>query len=214
MKVALSHLVLAAFVLAVTPCAAQSPALPSAQTRQITYKAEELDQLLAPVALYPDNLLSQVLIASTYPLEVVTADRWVQQNKSLKGGALKQALDKHAWDDSVKALAAVPDVLSMMSVKLEWTQKLGDAVLAQQADVMDAVQRLRSKADASEKLKTTKQQKVTKSSQGGKQIIAIESASRKLSMCPITIRLSCMVNGHILTIRLTYFRRLDTSRAV
>jgi hypothetical protein len=184
MKVALCHLVLAAFVLAVTPCAAQSPAPPSAQTRQITYKAEELDQLLAPVALYPDHLLSQVLIASTYPLEVVTADRWVQQNKSLKGDALKKALDKQTWDESVKALAAVPDVLSMMSAKLEWTQKLGDAVLAQQADVMDAIQRLRAKAEASEKLKTTKQQKVTKSSQGGKQIIAIESAQPETIYVP------------------------------
>lgn len=184
MKLALCHLALVAFVLAVTPSAAQSPTPPGAQARQITHKTEELDQLLAPVALYPDNLLSQVLMASTYPLEVVAADRWVKQNKALKGDALKKALDKQTWDDTVKALAAVPDVLSMMSTELEWTQKLGDAVLAQQADVMDAVQRLRSKADASEKLKTTKQQKVTKSSQGEKQVIAIEPAEPETIYVP------------------------------
>src|SRR5688572_13717440 len=92
-----------------------------------TLKAEELDALVAPIALYPDNLLSQVLIASTYPLEVVEAERWVTQNKNLKGDLLKKAVDQKKWDDSVKSLAATPDVLGMMSDKLDWTQKLGDA---------------------------------------------------------------------------------------
>ena len=137
-------------------------------------KAEELDQLVAPIALYPDTLLSQVLIASTYPLEVVEAERWVQQNKNLKGDALKKAVDPKKWDDSVKSLAAVPDVLAMMSDKLEWTQKLGDAVLAQQPDVMDAIQRLRQRAQANDKLKTSKQQKVTTTSQGSQNYIVIE----------------------------------------
>jgi hypothetical protein len=139
-------------------------------------KPEELDQLVAPIALYPDTLLSQVLIASTYPLEVVEAERWAEQNKNLKGDALKKAVDQKKWDDSIKSLAATPDVLAMMSDKLDWTQKLGDAVLAQQADVMDAIQRLRQKAQANDKLKTTKQQKVTTTTQDNRQYIAIEPA--------------------------------------
>ncbi len=141
-----------------------------------TLKAEELDQLVAPIALYPDTLLSQVLIASTYPLEVVEAERWAEQNKALKGDALKKAVDQKKWDDSIKSLTATPDVLAMMSDKLDWTQKLGDAVLAQQPDVMDAIQRLRQKAQANDKLKTTKQQKVTTSTQSNRQYIAIEPA--------------------------------------
>jgi hypothetical protein len=131
-------------------------------------KPEQLDALVAPIALYPDTLLSLVLQASTYPLEVVQASRWVDQNKSLKGDAIKAAVDKESWDDSVKGLVATPDVLKTMSDKLDWTQKLGDAVLAQQPDVMDAIQRLRNRA----------QQKVTvtpaSGSGGGQQIIAIE----------------------------------------
>ena len=86
------------------------------------FKQEELDQILAPIALYPDDLLSQVLMASTYPLEVVQAERWQKQNKSLKGDALAQALEKQDWDPSVKSLVNFPDVLTMMSEKLDWTQ--------------------------------------------------------------------------------------------
>jgi len=141
-----------------------------------TVKPEELGQLVAPIALYPDTLLSQVLIASTYPLEVVEAERWVNNNKNLKGEALKNAIDQKKWDDSIKALAATPDVLAMMSDKLDWTQKLGDAVLAQQPDVMDAIQRLRQKAHANDKLKTTSQQKVSTVQQSGKDYIVIEPA--------------------------------------
>jgi len=173
-------LVLASFFLTSVPALAQNqPAAPPAAAPAATsgdqlLKAEELDALVAPIALYPDNLLSLVLMASTYPLEVVQADRWASSNKNLKGDQLKAAVDKQGWDESVKSLVATPDVLSMMSTKLDWTQKLGDAVLAQQQDVMDAVQRLRVKADANNKLTTTKQQKVTKSQQSGKQYIAIE----------------------------------------
>jgi Protein of unknown function (DUF3300)/Chaperone of endosialidase len=139
-------------------------------------KPEQLDALVAPVALYPDDLLSLVLMASTYPLEVVEADRWVKGNKNLKGDQLKAAVDKQGWDDSVKSLAATPDVLSMMSSKLDWTQNLGNAVLAQQPDVMDAIQRMRTKAEANNKLASTKQQKVTKKQESGKQVIIIEPA--------------------------------------
>jgi hypothetical protein len=141
--------------------AAQGTDSKSEPTEQALLKPEQLDALVAPIALYPDALLANVLAASTYPLEVVQADRWVKAGKNLKGEALKVAVDKQAWDDSVKALASTADVLSMMSDKLDWMKALGDAVLAQQADVMDAVQRLRAKAHARNKLVTDKQQKVS-----------------------------------------------------
>lgn len=137
------------------------PAVPFAQEPQAKPLSQpEIEQILAPVALYPDDVLSQVLIASTYPLEIVQADRWAQQNKGLKGSALTAALEKQPWDPSVKSLVNFPQVLTMMSEKLDWTQKLGDAFLAQQQDVMKAVQNLRAKAKASGNLSTTKEQKV------------------------------------------------------
>ena len=125
------------------------------QTAEATFKPEEIEQLVAPIALYPDSLVSQILMASTYPLEVVEADRWVKQNKNQKGDAFAAALEKQSWDPSVKSLANFPQVLSMMSEKLELTQKLGDMFIAQQKDVLDAVQRLRAKAQESGNLKTT-----------------------------------------------------------
>ncbi len=125
-----------------------------------TFKQEELDQLVAPIALYPDSLLAQVFMASTYPLEVVQAGRWVKANQNLKGDALTAALEKENWDPSVKSLVNFPQVLDMMNEKLDWTQKLGDAFLAQQKGVMDTVQKLRAKAEAEGNLKTTEQQKV------------------------------------------------------
>src|SRR5215471_5917474 len=140
------------------PGPASSP--PAAASNQPLLGPGELDALVAPIALYPDTLLAEVLMASTYPLEVVQAERWATENKNLKGDQLKSAVDKQAWDDSLKALVATPDVLTMMSKQVDWTKKLGDAVLAQQPDVMDAVQRLRSKAHANNKLTTTKEQKV------------------------------------------------------
>jgi len=127
---------------------------------QPTFKPEEIDQVVAPIALYPDSLLAQVLMASTYPLEVVDAARWQKANASLKDQALDQALQQQTWDDSVKSLVSFPQVLTMMNEKLDWTQKLGDAFLAQQSDVMDSVQRLRNKAQAEGNLQTTKEQKV------------------------------------------------------
>jgi hypothetical protein len=145
-----------------------------------TFKQEELDQILAPVALYPDSLLTQVLMASTYPLEVVQADRWAKQNKDMKGDALAKALEAQPWDPSVKSLVNFPQVLTMMSEKLDWTQKLGDAFLAQQKDVMGTVQNLRKKAEASGNLKTTKEQVVTVE----KEVIIIESASPQVIYVP------------------------------
>ena len=132
----------------------------NAQSNGTTFKPEEIEQLVAPIALYPDSLVSQILMASTYPLEVVQADRWAKANKTLKGEALTKALEAQSWDPSVKSLVNFPQVLAMMSEKLDVTQKLGDAFLAQQKDVMDAIQRLRAKAQAQGNLKTTKEQTV------------------------------------------------------
>jgi hypothetical protein len=124
------------------------------------FSQEELDQVMAPIALYPDSLLAQILMASTYPLEVVQAARWVKANQNIKGDALTAALEKENWDPSVKSLVNFPQVLDMMSEKLDWTQKLGDAFLEQQKDVMDTVQKLRAKAEAQGNLKSNEEQKV------------------------------------------------------
>ena len=125
-----------------------------------TFRQEELDQMLAPVALYPDSLLGQILVAATYPDQVVEADQWVRQNQNLQGDELNAALDRMDWDLSVKALVPFPQVLSMMSDKMDWTQSMGGAFLAQEADVMDTIQRLRRKAHAAGHLNTTAQQRV------------------------------------------------------
>ncbi|MGO9556183.1 MAG: DUF3300 domain-containing protein [Syntrophobacteraceae bacterium] len=124
------------------------------------FSAQELDQMLAPIALYPDSLLAQVLIAATYPEQVTEADRWLKSNPGLKGDPLNTALDGMAWDLSIKALAPFPQVLEMMAKESAWTQRVGEAFLAQQGDVMDSVQRLRQKAYAAGNLKTTAEQKV------------------------------------------------------
>ena len=163
---------------------AQTPSSPAPASTQQVLKFEELDALIAPIALYPDTLLAQVLMASTYPLEVVQADRWAIENKKLKADELKAATDKQAWDESVKALVATPSVLTMMSTKLDWTQKLGDAVLAQQADVMDSIQRLRAKAQANNKLSSTKEQKVTVKQEQNKQVIVIEPTAPETVYVP------------------------------
>jgi hypothetical protein len=155
---------------------AQAPP-PATAASQPLLKPAELDQLLAPIALHPDPLLTQILIASTYPLEVVQADRWAKANAGLKGDALTAALAKQSWDDSIKSLVQVPSVLAMMGEQLDWTQKLGDAMLAQQADVMDSIQRLRARAQAGGKLQSTKEQKVTVQTEDQKQYIAIEPTS-------------------------------------
>jgi hypothetical protein len=130
------------------------------ETAATPYTVEQIEQLVAPIALYPDSLLAQVLMASTYPLEVVAAQRFAKSNSTLKGEALDAALKDQSWDASVKSLVAFPQVLDMMSEKLDWTQELGDAFLAQQSDVMDGVQRLREKAQAQGTLGNTEQQKI------------------------------------------------------
>jgi hypothetical protein len=158
-----------------------SLAIAQEQNAAPAFKSEELEQLLAPIALYPDSLLSQILMASTYPLEVVQAERWAKQNSGLKGDALAAALEERSWDPSVKSLVNFPDVLSMMNEKLDWTQQLGDAFLAQQKDVMDTVQALRQKAQDTGNLKTTEQQVVTTE----QQIIIIEQANPEVIYVPV-----------------------------
>src|SRR5215469_3012693 len=164
-------LIFALFLLMPVGAVAQTQETSPAQPQLL--KPEELDQVVAPIALYPDNLLAQVLMASAYPIDIVQAERWLRSHKNLKGDQLKAAIAKEDWDDSVKSLMATPEVLAMMSEKLDWTEKLGDAVVAQQPDVMDAIQRLRAKAEANDKLKSNKQQTVTSSEVQGRRVIAI-----------------------------------------
>jgi uncharacterized membrane protein YgcG len=151
-------------------------------TPQSTFSDEQLSQMLAPIALYPDELLSQILMASTYPLEVVQASRWAKQNKNLTGDALAKALEAQSWDPSVKSLINFPSVLEMMNEKLDWTETLGDAFLAQQKDVMGTVQKLRAKAEAAGNLKTTQEQKVIVEKET--QTIIIQPASPQVVYVP------------------------------
>ena len=174
MRPVLATIAALAFICAISHGSfAQTPRPASDAPAQQLLSAGQLDQLVAPIALYPDALLSEILMASTYPLEVVEADRWVNANKNLKGDDLKAAVDKQSWDDSVKSLVATPSVLDMMSQQLSWTQQLGDAVLAQQPDIMDAIQRLRTKAQANNKLQSNQQQTVSTQQQDGTQAIVI-----------------------------------------
>src|SRR5882724_5079336 len=122
---------------------------------------EQLQQLVAPIALYPDSLVSQILAASTFPEQVVEADRWVQANPDLKGDALGQAVDQQPWDPSVKALTGFPSVLGNMDKNLAWTSSLGDAYYNQQPDLVDAVQVMRRRAKEAGNLRTTPQETVT-----------------------------------------------------
>ena len=146
-------------------------------------KAEQLDQLLAPIALYPDALLAQILMAATYPLEIVKADRWLQDpaHANLQGDQLAAALEAEAWDPSVKSLVPFPRILRMMDAELDWTEQLGNAVVAQQADVMDAIQRLRHQAAAAGTLWSNAEQQVTTERQG----IVIEPANPEFIYPPV-----------------------------
>lgn len=182
---------LAAMLLALTPALAQqsqtaalSPANDAVAPAPKTFSQQELDQLMAPIALYPDALLAQVLMAATYPLEIVQAARWVKANPKVSGKALEDAMAKQAWDPAVKSLTSVPQVLQQMNDKLDWTQKLGDAFLAQQGEVMDTVQMLRAKADATGNLKTTEQQVVKTETQGSQTIYVVESPKPEVIYVP------------------------------
>jgi Protein of unknown function (DUF3300) len=169
---------------AATETPAAPPPVPAAPLPTASiFRAEQLDRLLAPIALYPDALLAQILMAATYPLEIVKAGRWLQDARhvALQGDLLAGAVEAEAWDPSVKALAAFPQILRMMDANLDWTEQLGDAVLAQQGDVMDAIQRLRHQAAAAESLWSNAQQRVVTEGQG----IVIEPANPGLIYPPV-----------------------------
>jgi len=158
----------------------QSMAEPGSDASQKKLSKEELAQLLAPIALYPDDLVSQILMASTYPLEIVQADRWVKSHKQSAGDVLAKQLEKEPWDPSVKSLVSFPKVLATMSEKLDLTTKIGDAFLSQQKDVMETIQVLRKKAYEAGNLKTTKEQKVVVE----KEIIIIQPANPQVVYVP------------------------------
>ena len=146
---------------------------------------EQLDSLVAPIALYPDAMLAQTLAASTYPLEVMQLDQWMEKNKNLKDKALVDAVAKQPWDPSVQSMAAFPDVVQRMAENIQWMTDVGNAVLAQQKDVMDAVQRMRAKAQGTGNLKTGSEQKVeTKTTQSGQQVIVVEQANPEAAYVP------------------------------
>jgi len=148
------------------------------------FKKEEIEQLVAPIALYPDALVAQILMASTYPLEVVSAARWSKANPNVKDKALEDAMQQQTWDPSVKSLTAFPSVIAMLNDKLDMTQKLGDAFLGQQKEVMAAIQELRAKADKAGNLKSSKEQTVTTEQQGSTTVIKIEPADPQVVYVP------------------------------
>jgi len=154
----------------------------AAQTAKIP--PEQLDSLVAPIALYPDPLLAQVLAASTYPLEIVLLQRWLEKNKSLKDKELADAVAKQPWDPSVQALAGLPDLVKRLGDDIQWTADLGNAFLAQQSDVMDAVQRMRAKAKDKGTLKNTEQQVVETKVIENKSVIVIEQANPQVVYVP------------------------------
>jgi Protein of unknown function (DUF3300) len=138
-----------------------TPSSPTAQQPGQQLGQGELEKLLAPIALYPDDLVGQILTASTYPIEVVEAERWVNEHSNVHGDALQDAMQQQSWDPSVKGLTSVPQVLAMMNDKLDWTQQLGEAFLAQPNDVSNSIQQLRAKAQATGSLKSSQELKVT-----------------------------------------------------
>ncbi len=149
----LTHVLLVVGLFSVNPA--------SAAQEDMIYKAEELDQMLAPIALYPDSLLAQVLMAATYPADVVEAAKWSTAHADMKGDEAVTAVEAQAWDPSVKSLVAFPQVLATMQQDADWVQNVGDAFLAQPEDVMDAVQRLRAAAQKQGNLESNEQQTVT-----------------------------------------------------
>src|SRR5271165_3724029 len=160
---------------------AQEPAPPA---NPAPLSPDQLDTLVAPIALYPDSLLSQILAASTYPLEIVELGQWLQQNPGLKGEALIDAARNQGWDPSIAALAAFPDVVKNLNRDIKWTRDLGDAFLAQQADVMSAVQRMRARAQSNGKLQTNSQIQVNTQTENGQNAIVIQPANPDVIYVP------------------------------
>ena len=171
---------LCVFLVASNPAIAYAPA-PQDASR---LPNDQLDSLVAPIALYPDPLLAQMLAASTYPLEMVQLQQWLLAHPDLKDKALVSAVEKQDWDPSVQAMAAVPDALKQLSENIKWTTDLGNAFLAQQSDVMDAVQRMRAKAQGAGNLKSTEQQTVETKVVENKTVVVIEQANPQVVYVP------------------------------
>ena len=146
---------------------------------------DQLANLVAPIALYPDSLLSQILVAAGYPLEIVEAGQWLQQNRNLKGAQLVEAARQQNWDPSIQALVVFPDAVTRLNSNIRWTTDLGNAFLAQQADVMDAVQRLRAQASQAGKLKSNSQVTVRTQTEGGQAAIEIQPADPEVVYVPV-----------------------------
>jgi hypothetical protein len=177
MKTLFEHAIRPLLVLLVSASVAFAQTPPA---RHAAATQQELDQMLAPIALYPDSLLSQIFMASTYPLEVVEAARWSRANPGLTGQQAVEAVEQKDWDASVKSLAAFPQVLSMMDQQLEWTARLGDVFIAQEPQVMETVQSLRQKAYAAGNLRSTEQAYVVQQGDA----IAIEPAAPQVVYVP------------------------------
>jgi len=164
----------------------QTQQQPAAKTEPAAKKltADELDSLVAPIALYPDPLLGQTLVASTYPLEIVQLQQWLAKNPKLKDKALTDAVMKQPWDPSIQAMAVLPDVVKRLADDIQWTTDLGNAFLAQQGDVMDAVQRMRKKAEGTGALKSNEQQKVETKVVENKTVIVVDPANPEVVYVP------------------------------
>jgi hypothetical protein len=166
------------------PAYARSSMQQDAEQTAAPIPNDQLDSLVAPIALYPDPLLAQVLAASTYPLEIVQLQQWLGQHKDLKDKALVDAVEKQDWDPSVQAMAALPEVAKQLADNIKWTTDLGNAFLAQQNDVMEAVQRMRKKAQGAGNLKSTEQQKVETKTVENKTVVVIEQAQPQVIYVP------------------------------
>ncbi len=163
---------------------AQDAAAPPAADAPARLPAEQLDSLIAPIALYPDPLLAQVLAASTYPLELVQLQQWLASHKDMKDKALADAVEKQNWDPSVQSMAGLPDVVKQLAENIKWTSELGNAFLAQQSDVMAAIQRMRAKAKDSGKLTSGEQLKVETKVVDSQNVIVIEQANPEVIYVP------------------------------
>jgi uncharacterized protein DUF3300 len=161
------------------------PQDPSTEQPGPLIRNDQLDSLVAPIALYPDPLLSQVLVASTYPLELIQLQQWIQKNSALKGDELANAVEKQEWDPSIQAMAVFPDLVKRLTDDIKWTTDLGNAFLAQQSDVMDAVQRMRKKALEGGQLKSSDQQKVETKTVETKTVVVIQPASTQVVYVPM-----------------------------
>jgi hypothetical protein len=159
-----------------------SQASPAGQDAKLSN--DQLDSLVAPIALYPDPLLAQTLVACTYPLEIVQLQQWLEKNKNLKDKALTQAVEKQNWDPSIQAMAPFPDLVKQLTQNIKWADELGNAFLAQQSDVMDAVQRMRTKAVDKGALKTTEQQKVETKVVENKTVVVVQPAKTEVVYVP------------------------------